>query len=99
MVFLNFEQAFTNLQREKVVVMGEKEFNAVVEILLQQVVALVVNRKGLPIEDALLYVYESRLYVLLTREDTKLWHLSVEKLYQMLVDEREKNILTLPDYV
>jgi len=79
--------------------MGEKEFNAVVEILLQQVVALVVNRKGLPIEDALLYVYESRLYVLLTREDTKLWHLSVEKLYQMLVDEREKNILTLPDYV
>lgn len=80
-------------------VMGEKEFNAVVEILLQQVVALVVNRKGLPIEDALLYVYESRLYVLLTREDTKLWHLSVEKLYQMLVDEREKNILTLPDYV
>lgn len=79
--------------------MGEKEFNAVVEILLQQVVVLVVNRKGLPIEDALLYVYESRLYVLLTREDTKLWHLSVEKLYQMLVDEREKNILTLPDYV
>ena len=38
--------------------MGEKEFNAVVEILLQQVVALVVNRKGLPIEDALFYVYE-----------------------------------------
>lgn len=79
--------------------MGEKEFNSIVEILIHQIVALIINRQGLAFEDALQYLYESKLYSLLTDEETKIWHLSVEKLYQMLVEEREENRLIIPDYV
>ncbi len=49
--------------------------------------------------ETLHYLYESKLYEMLSKEETKVWHLSNNKLFLMLEDEKRTNILTLPDFV
>jgi hypothetical protein len=49
--------------------------------------------------DALPYLYATELYAALTNEQTKLWHLSTEKLYEMLKNEKLNNKLEYPDFV
>lgn len=79
--------------------MDNKEFESVVELKIRDIVALVIDQNQLAFDDAIRYVYESKLYDLLTNEATKLWHLSAVKLYEMLIDEKESKQLKLPDYV
>ena len=79
--------------------MNNVEFESVVELKIRDIVALVINLNKLAFDDAILYVYESELYHLLTMEATKLWHLSAVKLYEMLTEEKESKQLKLPDYV
>lgn len=79
--------------------MHNNEFESIVELKIRDIVALVINQNQLVFEDAIHFVYESKLFHVLTNEDTKLWHLSALKLYEMLVDEKENKQLKLPDYV
>jgi hypothetical protein len=43
-------------------------------------------------------LYDSKLYALLEQEDTKLWHYSVEKLFDLYQSEVEHGKLDLPEY-
>lgn len=79
--------------------MDKLEFESFVELKIRDIIALVMERKDFDFETALHYLYKSRLYRLLLNENTKLWHLSNEKLFGMLVDEKENKQLILPDYV
>jgi len=79
--------------------MGKLEFESFVELKIRDIIPLVMDRKAFDFETALHYLYKSRLYSLLLNENTKLWHLSNEKLFEMLVDEKENRQLILPDYV
>lgn len=49
--------------------------------------------------ETLKYLYESKLYNYLSDETTKLWHLSAEKLFDMLEHEKKNNELQFPDFV
>jgi hypothetical protein len=44
-------------------------------------------------------LYESKLYEKLADEKTKLWHLSSEKLLEILLLEKRTGELIYPDYV
>jgi len=79
--------------------MDKHEFESFVELKISDIIALVIARKAFDFETALHYLYKSRLYRLLLNESTKIWHLSNEKLFEMLVDEKENKQLILPDYV
>ena len=54
----------------------------------RELAEMVMKRKTLPLEDALYYIYSSRLYKALTDESTKLWYSSTLSLYEIL--EKEK---------
>lgn len=56
--------------------------------VMKELVAMVMKKKTLPLEDALYYVYSSKLYDTLLDEEAKLWYLSTPSLYDML--EKEK---------
>ena len=79
--------------------MDKREFESFVEIKISDITALVMERKAFDFEMAIEYLYKSGLYRLLIQENSKLWHLSSEKLFDMLVDEKENKQLILPDYV
>jgi hypothetical protein len=79
--------------------MNKIEFDALVELKITDLIDQIMDRKDLDFEEAIAYLYSSALYRLLVDEDSKLWHLSDEKLFGMLIDEKENKKLTLPDYV
>ena len=79
--------------------MDKLEFESFVELKIRDIIALVMERKAFNFEIALDYLYKSSLYNLLLMESTKLWHLSNEKLFEMLVGENESKQLIFPDYV
>lgn len=79
--------------------MNKNEFDALVELKIRDLIGLIMERKNLDFEDAITYLYNSTLYRLLVDENSKLWHLSDEKLFGMLIEEKEYKRLILPDYV
>jgi hypothetical protein len=79
--------------------MDKKEFESFIEIKIRDIIALTIDREHLSFEEALQYTYESKLYEGLIDESTKLWHLSAEKLFEMLNNEKRTNELIFPDYV
>ena len=79
--------------------MDEKDYESFLAVKIQSILSLILDREHLNFEEALLCIYQSKLYLGLIDESTKLWHLSPEKLFEMLHNERETNELTLPDYV
>jgi hypothetical protein len=65
-------------------------FNSIIELKIQDLTSLIIEQKNLNFRESLSYLYDSTLYVKLTKEETKLWHLSTQKLFEML--EVEKNM-------
>ena len=56
--------------------------------VMRELAELVMRKKALPLENALHYIYNSRLYKSLLDEDTKQWYSSTLSLYETL--EKEK---------
>ena len=79
--------------------MYKKEFEPILELKISDIMALIIDREQIKFEEAIQYLYESKLYAGLTNESTKLWHLSAEKLFEMLNKEKQNNELIFPDYV
>lgn len=65
------------------------EFKALLEIIVPRLVIYVAEHKHISYENALIKVYESKLYESLEDESTKLWHLSIPMLFDLY--EKEKN--------
>ncbi|MDO9581138.1 MAG: hypothetical protein Q7J06_11350 [Bacteroidales bacterium] len=79
--------------------MDKKEFEPILELKISDIVALIIDREHLNFEDGLQYLYESKLYAMLIDENSKLWHLSAAKHFEMLNNEKQTNELIFPDYV
>lgn len=78
--------------------MENKEFNTFIKIKIQALVDRIMERKSLLFEDAINYLYNSRTYKMLLNENSKIWHYSTEKLFEILENEYKNNKLTFPDY-
>ncbi len=55
---------------------------------LQQLLDVIIDKRGLNIEDALEYLYSSKLYRQLSSESSYLWQLSTMNLYDLLKKEK-----------
>lgn len=74
-----------------------KEFQAVLQIIVSRLVQLIAKKMNLSDEDALNLLYSSKLYEKLEHEETKVWHLSVPTLYDLLIEERESGKIIFPE--
>lgn len=79
--------------------MTEKEFNSFITIKIQGLVNVIISKKKVSFEEAVAYLYKSETYQYLIAEETKTWHLSEQKLFEILVSEYETKQCKLPDYV
>ncbi len=79
--------------------MNSTEFEAIFPYKIQDLISLIIETQQLEFDDAVTLLYESKLYEVLSTETTKIWHLSTNKLLEILLNEKSTGQLIYPDYV
>lgn len=70
--------------------MGNQLGKMMMPFKVQQLLDVVIEKKGLGIEDAMQYLYSSDLYTQLSAESSYLWQLSTLNLYDLLKKEKRQ---------
>lgn len=79
--------------------MDKKKFEAMLVLVVPQVVHLIYENYGYDEVEASKSFYESTVYSMLEQEDTKLWHLSPLTLFNMYDEEKKTGNITFPEEV
>ena len=79
--------------------MDNNVFKSIIPLKIQDILSLIKELKHISFFEALHYLYDSKLYDALANEETKLWHLSSLKLFDMLENEKVTKEITFPDFV
>ena len=77
--------------------MEQRKFEAILILLVPQIISLISENNSCDELSAAKQFYESKLYSLLEVEDTKLWHLSAPALYEMYDEEKRTGRITFPE--
>ena len=77
--------------------MEKKKFEAMLVLLVPQVIHLITENYPYDEVTASKEFYESTVYSLLEQEDTKLWHLSALTLFNMFDEEKKTGTFTFPE--
>lgn len=77
--------------------MEQKKFEAMLVLIVPQVIGLIVEKYGIDEVTASKKFYESEVYSLLEDEDTKLWHLSPLMLFTIYDEEVKTGNITIPE--
>ena len=77
--------------------MADKKFEAILTLLVPQVINLICENYPLDDMTASKEYYESKVYSLLEQEDTKLWHFSPLTLFNMFDEEKKTGKITFPE--
>ena len=77
--------------------MERKKYEAMLVLVVPQVIGLIVKNDGLDEVTAARLFYESRVYSLLEQEETKLWNLSPLTLFNMYDEEQKTGNITFPE--
>ena len=77
--------------------MDNKKFEAILSLVIPQLVHIIVEKHGYSEVDAIRALYESNLYETLEQEDTKLWQLSPLTLFNMFDEEKKTGKITYPE--
>ena len=79
--------------------MVDKKFEAILTLLVPQVINLICENYPLDEMTASREFYESKVYSLLEQEDTKLWHFSPLTLFNMFDEEKRTGDFQIPEDV
>ena len=77
--------------------MGQEQFLAIMPFISADLVEMIAQKEGISENQAIAKLYKSKLYSILEREETKLWHLSVPTLYELWVEEKETGHINYPE--
>ena len=77
--------------------MDIKKFEAMLVLIVPQVVHLIAENYNMNEIDASRLFYESQVYEVLEQEDTKLWHLSPLTLFNMFDEEQKTGSFVFPE--
>jgi len=75
----------------------EKQFTAVMQLIVPQVIDCMIKVYGIDANDALGQLYQSQLYADLERESSKLWHLSPLTLAELWNSEKNTGHIQYPE--
>lgn len=77
--------------------MEKQRFSSMLFLLVPQIIQLIIENSKMGEEKATEMLYESELYAKLEDEETKLWHLSANALYEMFKEEQKTGSITYPE--
>jgi hypothetical protein len=66
------------------------EFEAILPLKVEGIVEQLIEKRKMLLQDALEYLYSSRLYALLKQEETKIWHYNLQMLLYLLENEKKQ---------
>lgn len=76
----------------------DKKFDSILSIaLIPQTIALIVEKDGIDDITAINEFYQSKVYDLLSKEETKMWHYSPMTVYMMWKREKETGEIVFPE--
>ena len=78
--------------------MDRVKFEALLPLIVAVLLQKIIERKRISQNEAFSALYSSRLYLVLDDEETKVWHYSAEKLFQLFDEEMSTGKLELPEY-
>ena len=78
--------------------MEPNRFAALLPILIGALINKIIEETGLEENIAFDRLYNSELYAVLEREETKVWTFSVPKLYELYQMEQTTGDIIFPDY-
>jgi hypothetical protein len=78
--------------------MDKAKFEALLPLIVTALLQKIIERKKMSQSEAFSRLYGSRLYFALDDEKTKVWHYSVEKLFQLFDEEMSTGRMELPEY-
>ena len=74
-----------------------KNISPVIAMITPGIITLLMENRGLTIEDASETLYNSELYKTLEDEGTKVWRLSHPLLFDLLMEELDTGKITYPE--
>ena len=74
-----------------------KNISPVVAVITPGIINLLMENRGLTLEEASALLYNSQLYEALEDEKTKVWRLGYPLLYDLLEEELTTGIITFPE--
>jgi len=77
--------------------MSKEKFEALLPIFVTDFIKKIIEQKNILQDDAISLLYNSKLYALLSDEQSKVWHYSTEKLFQLFEEEINTGNITLPE--
>ena len=83
--------------RQGGIVMADQKFEAILTLLVPQIVQLITENYLLDEVSAAKAFYESKVYALLEDEDTKVWHFSPATLFSMFDEEKKTGRFVIPE--
>ena len=76
----------------------KSKFEALLPLIITALIQKIIEQKKMPQNEVFSRLYSSRLYSVLDDEETKVWHYSVEKLFQLFENELTTGNMELPEY-
>lgn len=76
--------------------MDKSKFDAVFPIICSALVEKIALELNLSDKEAVIELYSSHLYEILEQEETKTWHYSTEKLFELFLEERNSGKISFP---
>ena len=73
------------------------EFAVLMPHITSDLVQVIVEKRGVSEQDAILKLYASKLYAALEQEGTKVWQYSTPMLYSLLEQEEKTGSIEFPD--
>lgn len=77
--------------------MVQEQFQAIMPIISADLLNLIISKRNIQEEDAILLLYNSKLYAALENEETKVWQYSTPMLYSLLEHELITGEIQYPD--
>ncbi len=77
--------------------MEREQFVAIMPYIISSLVGMIAEKKRISENEAIIRLYESKLYSALEREETKVWHYSTEMLYSLFEGEEKTGSVSYPD--
>jgi hypothetical protein len=77
--------------------MTKEKLSAVLTVLVPPVLEFIMKDRNIDNKEASRLLYNSDLYEMLEREESKLWHLSAESLYALLKQELASGKIDYPE--
>lgn len=75
------------------------DYSVIIPYKIKDIILLIMENKKKAFLEAIDYLYNSNLYDYISNEESKLWHLSYSKLFDLLEEEKQTNKFELPDFV